>query len=395
VAEVERDEFTRRLVGICMLVRLVSILVALLGFVGQTLTVPVLVCILVLSGTGLSLLLSADVATFVANHPLVFVVDVVLSLSVVAVLGTESPLILATMSTAIVAGFLFPRPAAVLCAIVFVAGYLLVATVRPPTGSGFMVTLGVPALYVGLVAIGGAARYAHLAQVRAARRTGEALLAAAAADERARLAREMHDSLGKTLHGIALGADALPTIVDRDPEAARGYAKELAQGADRAAQEARQILLRLRADQPDRPLAEVLRERCDAWQDEVGVPCRFTATGAVDLSTDARYELLAIVGEALENVHRHAQARSVEVRLTGRPGGALEVVVQDDGKGFVPQPDGRSPRDHYGLTGMVERAAEAGLRLEVRSRPGDGTRVVVTAPGEDGPLAPTPTWRPR
>ncbi|QAY64380.1 hypothetical protein ET495_15490 [Xylanimonas allomyrinae] len=380
ISEGERDEFTRRLIGICMLVRLVAILVAFAGLAGQILTPALLLCALVQSVTGLALLMSARVGAFVANHPLAFVADVLISLGVVAVLGTESPLVLATMSTAIVTGFLFTRPVAATCAVVLVAGHLLVSALRYPVGAGFMTTIGVPAIYVGLVAIGGASRHAHAAQVESGRDAAAALLAAAAADERARLAREMHDSLGKTLHGVALGADALPQLVENDPAAARDYAADLARGAGRAAREARQILVRLRADQPDRPLADVLRGRCDAWQEETGVPCTLHVDGAVDLPTDARYEVLAIVAEAMENARRHAEPRSVVVRLAGAAGGAVEISVTDDGKGFVPDPDGRSPYGRFGLTGMAERAAEAGISLVIRSAPAQGTTVAVRSP---------------
>ncbi|QAY63496.1 hypothetical protein ET495_09790 [Xylanimonas allomyrinae] len=377
----DADEYTRRFVGVSMLVRLLAILVAFVGLVGQTMTLPVLACAVALTASGLAVLMSERVAAFLAEHPFAFVADVLVTLAVIAVLGTETPFVLVTISTAIVVGFLLQPALAALCAVVLVAGYLLVETLQPPAVAGFMLTAGVPALYVGAVAVGGAARHAHRAHVAASRQAGEALLAAAAAEERARLAREMHDSLGKTLHGIALGAQALPRVVERDPARAQGFAAELAQGANRAALEARQLLARMRADQPDRPLAEVLRSQCDAWQRESGVPCHFRTDGAVDLSTSARYELLAIVAEALENARRHANARLVTVRLTGHADGGLEAVVTDDGAGFVVGPRARSPHGHFGLTGMAERAAFAGLSLQVRSTPAGGTTVVVSHPG--------------
>ncbi|PZR51860.1 hypothetical protein DNL40_14715 [Xylanimonas oleitrophica] len=392
-AALHQRDFTGRILAASLVVRLMAILVSLLGLVGQTMTMPVLMCILVLSVTSLSVLLSPQVTGFVRRHPLAFVLDVLVALAVVYVVGVESPLVLVTLSTALVVGMLFDRRTAALCGVVLVAGYVLVSLYNPAQTRGFMLELGVPALYVGLIAVGGAVRGAHEAQLVAARQAAEAQLAAAAADERARLAREMHDSLGKTLHGIALGADALPRLVEQDPATASTYARDLSLGAHQAADEARRLLVRMRADQPDRPFAEVLAERCAAWEEAHGIPCRLTVTGVVDLATACRYEVLAIVGEALENVARHADAQQVEVALTGLAGGRVRVGVRDDGRGFLPRPDGGSPEGHFGLTGMAERAREAGMRLSVSSAPGHGTTVSVESVDPDDDRSARPETR--
>jgi len=168
--------------------------------------------------------------------------------------------------------------------------------------------------------------------------------------------------------------------VERDPQVALVQAKGLAGGARQAADEARRLLVRMRIDQPDRPLVEVLSGVCAEWQEHKGIPCRFTCAGAVDLSTDARYELLAIVGEALENVARHADASCVDVSLHGGVNGAVLIAVQDDGVGFEPGPDGDGPPGHFGLTGMHERAREVGASLTVSSSVGRGTRILVHYP---------------
>ncbi|HMC03594.1 MAG TPA: histidine kinase, partial [Cellulomonadaceae bacterium] len=275
------------------------------------------------------------------------------------------------------------RRTAVAATVVLVAGYLLVARIDAVPERGFMLMFGVPALYVCLVAIGSAVRAAHDQQISADREIALARESAAAADERARLAREMHDSLGKTLQGIALAAEALPMWVASDPAAAAVHAKGLADGARQAADEARQLLSRMRVDQLDHPLAEVLADICARWQQQHGLPCRFTCAGSVVLSPDARYELLAITGEALENVARHARASVVDVDIRGSSAGVVAITVQDDGEGFVPQPDGTSPRGRFGLTGMHERAREVGASVTVESAVGRGTRVLVRHPAKE------------
>lgn len=375
--------FDQRVIGVALLVRLGAIAVALIGHVGSQLSGPLLAGILVLSLVSFVQLYYPRVQALVLRHPLTFVIDILVCLATITVLGVESPLVLATFSTALLIGVMFPLRTAVVAAVVLVAGYLLAMVLTTGGTHGFMTTLGIPALYVGMVATGIGVRDAHAREVRAHRLLAETRHAAASADERARLAREMHDSLGKTLHGVALAAQTLPTWVDRDPEQARQHAQSLADGANQAAAEARTLLNRMRADQPDRPLAQVLGERCAVWQEHQGIRCDFRAECAVDLATDARYELLAIVGEALENVARHAQASTVEVVLRG-DGGAVTVSVRDDGVGFTPGPAGTGPRGHYGLVGMYERAERIGTVLDVVSEPGAGTTVSVRIPAEEG-----------
>lgn len=376
--------FTTKVVGVALVIRLAAIMVSLYGLMGSTITGPLLSSILLLSASTFAMLMYPVITDLVMRHPILLVVDVLLNLAVVWLLGVESPLVLTTFSTALILGILMERRIAVLGAVVMGAGYLLVALSSPeqPAERGFMTQIGVPALYASLIAVGAAVRSAHEQQVATSRALADAERQAAAADERARLAREMHDSLGKTLHGLSLGAQGLVGWIERDPERARVQALALADGAARAAQEARELLVRMRTDQPDRPLVEVLSQTCAAWQAATGVTCAFTAVHAVDLPTSVRYDALAVVSEALENVARHADARRVEVRLEDAEG-AVRITVRDDGAGFRVPEDGAGPEGHYGLVGMHERARSIGADLDVVSRPGAGASVALTWRAED------------
>lgn len=373
-------DFVRQVVSVALLVRLGAIAVGLVGLVGEMITGAVLTSVLALSGVSFLCLMSPRAFDVVVRHPFVLVLDVLVTLGVVAVLGVDSPLVLATFSTAVMVGLLFDRRTALVASVVLVAGYTLVARLDVDASPAFMTSLGVPALYLCLVAIGSTVRHAHEQHTAASRALADARESVVAADERARLAREMHDSLGKTLHGIALAADALPTWVERDPEVAVVHAKGIAEGARQAAAEARSLLVRLRMDQPDRPLVAVLAHMCERWQEQHATRCEFTYAGAVDLSTEARYELLAIVSESLENAARHARASRVQVSLRAAGDGGVEVVVEDDGDGFEALPGATSPAGHFGLTGMRERALAAGATLHIESTPGSGTRVSVRQP---------------
>lgn len=381
-------DFSGRVVGVALVVRLVTIMLALVGLVGETITGPLLACVLVLSASTFAMLMNQRILELVIRHPIALVADILLNLGVVWVLGIESPLVLATFPLALILGVLVERRVAVLGGAVLCSGYYLVALtspVQPAEAGDFMAGVGVPALYASLTAIGIAVRSAHLQQVDAGRAVAAAQRVAVAAEERALLAREVHDSVGKTLHGLALGAQGLAAWIERDPDVARAQATALAEGAERAAHEARALLVRMRQDEPDRALVEVLGDVCAEWQARTGVRCTFTAHDVVDLPSDVRYDALAIVSEALENVARHADAGLVRVTLERDAGGGVRICVRDDGRGFVTTPDPVSPPGHYGLTGMAERAERIGAALRVDATPGEGTTVHLVCVADDEP----------
>ena len=381
VAGPQGEDFTRRVIGVAFLVRLLALVAAVVGLEDSDVTPGVLVVIVLLGLTSYLGLSRRGLPDVVVRHPSIAMGDVLLVVLVLAVAGVDSPLVLATFSTALLVGVVFPTPVASVLAVVLIVGF---------TGAwrfdglgydslGFSVAVGTPLLYAGLVWIGLAVGRVHDEQLAVLRELAATQGLRTVAEERARLAREMHDSLAKTLHGVALSASALPHWVERDPARASQSARQLAEDAERAAAEARSILDRMRADQPDRPLAQVLGERCRRFAAEHGISCEFTAEVLVDLPPDVRYETVAVVEEALRNVAAHADASHVTVIVQAHEQEA-GVVVTDNGSGFEPRPDGAGPRGRYGLKGMHERAALAGGRLQVVSAPGAGTVVSLRLP---------------
>ncbi|BCB86525.1 sensor histidine kinase [Phytohabitans suffuscus] len=216
----------------------------------------------------------------------------------------------------------------------------------------------------------------------------------AAASERARLARELHDSVAKTLRGVSFAAVALPSLLRNQPDVAEQLATTVSEGTDAAVREARELLTGLRLDVPDRPFAQNVERICRAWAEATGIPVQ-VSTSAVDLPLTARYELARILDEALHNVARHADAAVVQVSLH-RSEGNVELTVQDDGTGFrMPGELADLPaRGHFGIVGMFERAQAAGGALQVRSAPGAGTTLVIRVPlAATGIAAAPPTQR--
>ena len=190
-----------------------------------------------------------------------------------------------------------------------------------------------PALVLGVCVIGSVVQRNVQSMVEARQQAAEAVAAVGAAQERARLARDMHDSVGKSIHGISLGSKALRRMVDRDPDQAKELAGSLADAADQAAREARALLMSLREGQVDRPTVEVVNEVLADWQATTGISARLVDVAAVDASPAVTQQMVAALREILHNIAKHAQASTVTVRLTGDPE-HIELTVTDDGVGF-------------------------------------------------------------
>jgi two-component system NarL family sensor kinase len=202
----------------------------------------------------------------------------------------------------------------------------------------------------------------------------------ARAEERTRIAREIHDTLAQGLTAIGLDVEGALRHLD-SPDRARPRLERALATARESLEEARRSVLDLRAAPlAGRPLAEALAALGRAFTSETGVRVNVRVVGAVELPLRAETELYRVAQEALANVRKHAEATRVEVALRGAPG-AVSLSVRDDGVGFDPGAVGE--RGH-GLIGMRERARLAGGRLRITSRPGHGTRVGLRVSAEPG-----------
>jgi signal transduction histidine kinase len=205
----------------------------------------------------------------------------------------------------------------------------------------------------------------------------EAAQRSAATLERARLARELHDSVAKTVRGMSMAALALPRSVGDQPQVALQLADAISSAAEAAERETRALLSGLRLDAPVEAFAGTVERLCRVWSAESGIPVHVDVA-AVDPPVPVRYELARILHEALTNVARHARARRVLVMIR-RQDRMLALTVRDDGDGFA-VPEDVTGTDHHGLVGMAERARAIGGRFQVVSTPGRGTIVTVRAP---------------
>ncbi|GAA2075544.1 sensor histidine kinase [Actinomadura alba] len=314
------------------------------------------------------------IVPWLIKAPLLVAVDILISYAVLefAFSGGFGPFFLFTVMTSVLVGLLYHWPGALLiCSLQIMLYYVAILD----SESSFRTFIGMPAFYLVGGFVGTAFRkvFDDHAALDLARRNAE--IAAAAAEERARLAREMHDSLAKTLRGIAMSATALPTWVINSPERAKEEATQIAMAAEIASREARDLISELREEALQRPLAEALPALVGAWAESAGVVVTVTAESGVDLPLPDRHEVVAILKEALENVKRHADALSVDVSLSAGAGNVV-LTIRDDGKGLAVNAEVMSElaaAGHYGVIGMHERAARLGAALTVTSEPGQGT----------------------
>jgi signal transduction histidine kinase len=200
--------------------------------------------------------------------------------------------------------------------------------------------------------------------------------------ERARLAREIHDTLAQGFVGISSQLDAVAMCMPHDFAQARRYLDLARKMARHSLTEARRSVMDLRASALEgQDLAAALQSGTQQWIAGSNVEVSLDITGAENpLSQDMEQHLLRIAQEAVANVLKHAGAKRIWVKLHTEAR-RIYLRIVDDGRGFEQQDDVFSGLGgHFGIIGMRERAERLGGELRLESRPGEGTQVEVTVP---------------
>jgi len=200
----------------------------------------------------------------------------------------------------------------------------------------------------------------------------------ATARERNRLARDLHDTLAHSLAGLVVELQAIDTLLQAEPAAARSELVKARQIAQEGLQETRQAIQDLRVNPiEDLGLARALERATIDFGDRAGVQVELHISDPqASISNDVAAQIYFITKEALNNIERHADARRVEVTLA-RNNGQVVLKVSDDGRGFD---ESRVDEERFGLQGMYERAEMIGAALSVESKVGQGTVVQLTIP---------------
>ncbi|MEU2271937.1 sensor histidine kinase [Streptomyces olindensis] len=196
-----------------------------------------------------------------------------------------------------------------------------------------------------------------------------------AADERERMAREIHDTLAQGFASIIVLAEAARAGLGSEPARTAQQLRSIESTARENLAEARELVGS--AQRPGQaaagPVARTLRRILDRFAEDTGLT---VDADLADLECDqqTRIALLRCTQESLANVRKHARASTVGVVLARQPYG-VELEITDDGTGFVVEES-----TGFGLDGMRKRLAELGGRLTVTSSVGDGTRVQALIP---------------
>ena len=199
----------------------------------------------------------------------------------------------------------------------------------------------------------------------------------ASSQERAHLARELHDSVTQALFSMTLVTRTTELLVDRDPAAAKEKLGSLRDLQREALAEMRALIFELRPGNIEHDgLLAALKTHSTGLQGRIGLPIVVTSNLTERLPLALEEVLYRISQEALHNIVKHAGARQVTLSVD-RTGSGVRLRIADDGKGFVTTTvaDG-----HLGLAGMRARAEKIGALFEVTSKPGSGTTIEVSVP---------------
>ncbi|WP_448591871.1 HAMP domain-containing sensor histidine kinase [Thermoflexus hugenholtzii] len=197
-------------------------------------------------------------------------------------------------------------------------------------------------------------------------------------EERARIARELHDEAAQWLTSLLIRQRLLLRSL---PPEMRPEVEELQRMTAAALEHLRRIAMELRpAILDDLGLVEALRWQAEEFQKQTGVLITLRVQGRIErLPRQVELVLYRVAQEALTNIARHARATRVEVTLNCATE-QLELFIADDGVGFDPEAVRRSRARSLGLMGMAERLALIGGTLEIDSAPGKGTRIRARVP---------------
>lgn len=195
--------------------------------------------------------------------------------------------------------------------------------------------------------------------------------------ERNRLASELHDTLAHTLSGLSINLEAIKTVVPPKNEEAQEMLDHSLKTTRSGLDETRRVLKALRAGPLEalglkQALANLTEEA--SLRKSIPIVCDCPDRLPV-LPLEVEQNIYRITQEGLENILRHANASTAQVKLAASNGN-LELVIQDNGSGF--DPDHVKGEDKFGLQGLKERAAAIGGNLSVKSKPGEGTLIRFT-----------------
>jgi two-component system nitrate/nitrite sensor histidine kinase NarX len=201
---------------------------------------------------------------------------------------------------------------------------------------------------------------------------------AAVGEERALLARELHDSIAQSLAFLKIQLQLLRSASQKSQaDKVQTALDELDAGLRESISDVRELLVHFRTRTNTVDIETALQETLQKFKHQTGLTSHFEVSGeGLPLPADVQVQVLHVVQEALSNVRKHSRASQVSVEVS--KGAEWRFVVRDDGQGFSGNPPGQT--NHVGLKIMQERANRIGATVQVRSATGQGTTVVLELP---------------
>ena len=371
----------RQLTQVTLLARLVGLATGLLVLSGTRMSLATSIGFLVVGFTSFYGLMNTSVLDLARRHPLIAMADALLLAGIVAVNGIDSPLLLAALTTALLLGLWLEPVSGAIVMISLVSCYVGAALLGADgSAPAFTSWVTIPFVYVTLWLLGLTMRRSVESEARAQLTLRDAVTTAAATEERTKVAREPHDHLANSRQGTATTATAPPLQPARHPEQPAESALSIREMAATAVHQVRGVMVDLRAKTSEGTLSEAASQVVLGWAARTGRNPQLLIDD-VDAAEEAtRYELLSVLGESLDNVHRHAGPCEVTVELH-EDQGFLSLTVRDTGSGFEPATlSAAQAAGHHGVDGMQERMARVGGWCTVTGQPGRGTLVECRVP---------------
>lgn len=196
-------------------------------------------------------------------------------------------------------------------------------------------------------------------------------------EERERISADLHDGVIQRIYGVNLSLDEVPELARSRPDEVIERVERAIEALNATIAEIREFIFILRPPGEAGGLGPSLHALAAEVRLQAGLLVEVEVGELPAMSSHRIRELLSIVREALSNAARHANAGAAHVSVQ-QAGEALQLVARDDGAGF--DPDAVRDDRHHGLGNMRRRADQLGGTLQVESRPGAGTRIIVTVP---------------
>jgi NarL family two-component system sensor histidine kinase YdfH len=199
------------------------------------------------------------------------------------------------------------------------------------------------------------------------------------ANERQRMARELHDTLSQGLAGLILQLEAADAnLANERSDRARVIIQQSMQQARATLEDSRRAIDNLRQSEPE-SLEDAIHREVTQFSEYSGIPCEMRLEIPGRYLEEIQEAVIRSVSEALNNIARHAAAQKVEISALSE-NGSLRLILKDYGKGFDPE---NIPAGHYGILGIRERIRLVGGQLEITSSSQSGTTLIFTIPVND------------